>query len=47
MTEVLEVQLSRVVIQHKEEQQFIHLKEKGGHRAFPIVIGFHEAKTGI
>ena len=43
MSDLIEVQLSRVVLQQKEEQQFIHLKEKEGHRGFPIVIGFHEA----
>ncbi len=43
MSDVLEVQLSRVVIQEKEDQQFIHLQEKDGHRSFPIVIGFNEA----
>ena len=43
MSEVIEVQLSRIVIQEKEEQQFIHLMEKDGHRTFPIVIGFNEA----
>jgi uncharacterized protein len=43
MSENLEVQLSRVVIQEKDDQQFIHLQEKEGHRSFPIVIGFNEA----
>ena len=43
MSEVLEVQLSRVVIQEKDDQNFIHLQEKDGHRGFPIVIGFNEA----
>ncbi len=43
MSEVVEVQLSRVVIQEKDDQQFLHLSEKDGHRTFPIVIGFNEA----
>ncbi len=43
MTDLIEVQLKRVVLQHKDEQQFIYLEEKGGHRSFPIVIGFNEA----
>ena len=43
MSEVIEVQLSRVVIQEKDDQQFLHLTEKHGHRTFPIVIGFNEA----
>ena len=42
--ELVEVQLSRVVIQRKEDQQFIYLKEKQGERAFPIVIGFNEVE---
>ena len=43
MSEVVEVVLSRVVIQEKDDQQFIYLKEKDGTRSFPIVIGFNEA----
>ncbi len=43
MSDLIEVQLSRVVLQQKDDQQFIHLEEKDGHRSFPIVIGFHEA----
>ena len=43
MSEVIEVQLSRVIIQEKDDQQFIHLTEKDGQRTFPIVIGFNEA----
>lgn len=42
--ELVEVQLSRVVIQQKGDQQFIYLKEKAGERAFPIVIGFNEVE---
>ena len=43
MSDLIEVQLSRVVIQQKDDQQFIHLEERSGHRGFPIVIGFTEA----
>jgi bifunctional DNase/RNase len=42
--ELVEVQLSRVVIQQKGDQQYIYLKEKQGERAFPIVIGFNEVE---
>ena len=41
--DLIEVELARVVIQQKGEQQYIHLREKeGSGRTFPIVIGFHE-----
>ena len=41
--DLIEVELARVVIQQKGEQQYIHLREIGGaQRSFPIVIGFHE-----
>ncbi len=43
MSDLIEVQLKRVVLQHKDEQQFIYLEEKDGDRNFPIVIGFNEA----
>ncbi|MGE3173522.1 MAG: bifunctional nuclease family protein [Planctomycetota bacterium] len=43
--DLIEVELARVVIQQKGEQQYIHLREKGGSgRTFPIVIGFHEVE---
>lgn len=42
--ELIEVELSRVVIHQKADQQYIHLKEKRGNRSFPIVIGFHEVE---
>ena len=42
--DLIEVELARVVIQQKGEQQYIHLREKDGSRAFPIVIGFHEVE---
>ncbi|MEM7204219.1 MAG: bifunctional nuclease family protein [Planctomycetota bacterium] len=43
MDDPLEVQLSRLIIQDKADQQFIHLRERFGDRSFPIVIGFNEA----
>ena len=43
LSELIEVELYRVVIQEKDDQQFLHLRVRGGERAFPIVIGFNEA----
>ena len=40
---MLEVELSRIIINERSEQQVIVLKEKEGPRAFPIVIGIYEA----
>ncbi len=40
--DLVEVELSRVVIQEKDDHQFIHLRERNGKRTFPIVIGFNE-----
>jgi uncharacterized protein len=37
------VWLGRIVIRDGAEQQFIYLREKGGQRGFPIVIGTPEA----
>lgn len=42
--ELVEVELARVVIQQKGEQQYIHLREKASGRSFPIVIGFNEVE---
>jgi uncharacterized protein len=42
--DLIEVELARVVIQQKGDQQYVHLREKGGGRSFPIVIGFHEVE---
>ena len=39
----LPVELSRIIITETSPQQVIYLKEKGGDRTFPIVIGFPEA----
>ncbi len=42
--DLVEVELSRIVIQEKDDHQFIHLREReGAKRSFPIVIGFNEA----
>ena len=37
------VELVKIVIRENADQQFIFLKEKGGERSFPIVIGIFEA----
>lgn len=42
--DLVEVELSRVVIHQKGDQQYIHLRERHGSRGFPIVIGFHEVE---
>lgn len=40
---MVQVELSRIIINERSEQQVVVLKEKGGARAFPIVIGIYEA----
>ena len=40
---MIEVELSRIIINERSDQQVIVLKEKGGQRAFPILIGIYEA----
>ncbi len=40
---MVEVELTRIIINERSEQQVIVLKEKEGARAFPIVIGIFEA----
>jgi len=40
---MVEVELTRIIINERSEQQVIVLKEKGGDRAFPILIGIYEA----
>lgn len=40
---MVEVELARLVLYDNAEQQFIYLREKGGQRGFPIVIGEAEA----
>lgn len=37
------MELSRIIIQDRDEQQIIFLRESGGEREFPIVIGDSEA----
>jgi len=37
------MELSRIVISEQTDQQFIFLREQGGERQFPIVIGVAEA----
>ncbi len=38
----IEVELSRIIINEASDQQIIILKERRGHRSFPIVIGIVE-----
>ena len=42
---MIEMELSRILISETSDQQYIFLKEKGGERMFPIVIGFYEAQA--
>jgi bifunctional DNase/RNase len=42
--DLVEVELARVVIHQKGDQQFIHLRERNGSRGFPIVIGYTEVE---
>ena len=37
------MQLSRIIISEVNDQQVIYLKEIGGERTFPILIGIYEA----
>jgi bifunctional DNase/RNase len=37
------MELSRIIISEVNDQQFIYLKEIGGERTFPILIGMFEA----
>ena len=39
------MELHRILISETSDQQYIFLKEKGGERTFPIVIGFYEAQA--
>ncbi len=39
----IRMDLSRIIISETSDQQIIVLKERGGPREFPIVIGIHEA----
>ena len=40
---MIEVELSRIIINERSDQQVIVLQEKNGNRAFPILIGIYEA----
>lgn len=40
---LVEMELARILISETSESQVIYLKEKGGQRGFPILIGIYEA----
>ena len=42
---MVQVELSRIIIDEKRQDQVIVLKEKEGDRQIPIVIGFMEASS--
>ena len=42
---MVEMALNRILISEISDQQYIFLKEKGGERSFPIVIGYFEAQA--
>ena len=42
---IIKVELSKIIIDEKRQDQIIVLKEKNGDRQFPIVIGFLEASS--
>ena len=42
---MIEMELSKIVIDEKRHDQLIALKEKGGSRILPIVIGLNEASA--
>ncbi len=42
---MLEVELTKIIIDEKRQDQIIVLKEKDGERQFPILIGFLEASS--
>ncbi len=42
---MVQVELSKIIIDEKRQDQVIVLKEKEGARQFPIVIGFLEASS--
>ena len=42
---MIQVELSKIIIDEKRQDQIIVLKEKDGQRQFPIVIGFLEASS--
>ncbi|MDD5478042.1 MAG: bifunctional nuclease family protein [Candidatus Omnitrophica bacterium] len=42
---MIEMELNKIVIDEKRHDQLIALKEKGGSRVLPIVIGLNEASA--
>ena len=42
---MIAIELSKIIIDEKRQDQIIVLKEKDGDRQFPIVIGFLEASS--
>ena len=42
---MVEMELTKIVIDEKRHDQLIVLKEKGGKRILPIVIGLNEASA--
>ena len=42
---MVEMELNKIIIDEKRHDQVIVLKEKGGSRILPIVIGLHEASA--
>jgi len=42
---MVQVELSKIIIDEKRQDQIIVLREKDGDRQFPIVIGFLEASS--
>ena len=42
---MIQVELVKIIIDEKRQDQIIVLKEKSGERQFPIVIGFLEASS--
>lgn len=42
---MIEMELNKIIIDEKRQDQIIVLKEKNGDRALPIVIGFLEASS--
>src|ERR1700689_5200664 len=45
LNNMIQVELSRIIIDEKRQDQVIVLKEKDGDRQIPIVIGFMEASS--
>ncbi len=42
---MIQVELSRIIIDEKRQDQVVVLREKGGTRQVPIIIGFMEASS--